>query len=148
MEGVVALIALPSLVGWVAWLIFTTIRRYRTSRLQAELHTRMLDKFTSSQDLLAYTQTEAGKQFLQSLAIEDPTPYGRIIAWLQAGIVLTLLGAALLFLRSRVFDAEEPFLVLGTLSFALGIGCAISSAAAYYLNRSFGLLHRPLTQKP
>ncbi|HTR65024.1 MAG TPA: hypothetical protein VMH85_04575 [Terriglobales bacterium] len=148
MEGVIALIAIPGLAGWVAWLTFTTIRRYRTSRLQAELHTRMLEKFSSGQELLTYAQTDAGKRFLESLAIEDVTPYRRIIGSLQAGIVLVLLGIALLFLRNRVFGAEEAFLVFGTLSFALGIGCAISSAAAYYLSRSFGLLDRPLAQRP
>ena len=148
MDDIVALIVIPSMFGWIAWLVFTTIRRYRTSRLQAELHTRMLEKFSSSQDLLAYAQTDAGKRFLESLAIEDVTPYRRIIGALQAGIVLVLLGIALLFLRGRVMDAEQPLLVFGTLALALGIGFAISSAAAYYLSKSFGLLNRPLAQRP
>lgn len=148
MEDIVALILIPCLFGWIAWLVFTTIRRYRTSRLQAELHTRMLDKCSSSQDLLAYAQTDAGKSFLESLAIEDITPYRRIIGALQAGIILVLLGVAFLFLRGRIFEAEQPLLVFGTLSLALGIGFAISSAAAYYLSKSFGLLDRPLAQRP
>jgi len=148
MSDIVALIAIPSLFGWIAWLIFTTIRRYRTSRLQAELHTRMLEKFSSSQDLLAYAQTDAGKRFLESLAIEDVTPYRRIIGALQAGIILVLAGVALLFLRGRIVDAEQPLLIFGTMSLALGFGFAISSAAAYYLSKSFGLLDRGLTQHP
>jgi len=147
MSDIVALIAIPSMFGWIAWLVFTTIRRYRTSRLQAELHTRMLEKFSSGQDLLAYAQTDAGRRFVESLAIEDVTPYRRIIGALQAGIILVLLGIALLFLRGHVFEAEQPLLVLGTLSLALGVGSAISSGAAYYLSKSFGLLERPLAPR-
>ena len=51
------------------------------------------------------------------------------------------LGLAFLFLRGRVSEAGEGFLVFGTLITLLGIGFGLSSAASYYLSKSFGLLN-------
>jgi hypothetical protein len=50
------------------------------------------------------------------------------------------LGVALLLVRNRITGAEEGFLVFGTIISLLGIGFGISSAASYYLSKSFGLL--------
>jgi len=69
------------------------------------------------------------------------SPYGRIIGALQTAIVMVSLGIALLFLRGRVSGAEEGFLVFGTLLTVVGVGFALSSAASYYLSKSFGLIN-------
>lgn len=129
-----------SLIGFVVWTIFSTIRRYKTAKLQAGLQTKLLEKFGSGQDLLAYIQSDAGKRFLESLTMEHRTPYGRILGAAQASVVLILLSLALLFLRGRVSGGEEGFLVLGAIILSLGIGFGGSAALSYYLSKSFGLL--------
>ncbi|HEV2702588.1 MAG TPA: hypothetical protein VGV09_13210 [Steroidobacteraceae bacterium] len=73
-------------------------------------------KVGSGQELLAYAQTETGKQLLESLKVERISPHGRIIGAVQAGIVLLTLGGALRILRSEVAHADEGFRVMGTLS--------------------------------
>ena len=137
-----------SLIGFVVWTIFSTIRRYKTAKLQAELQTKLLEKFGSGQELLAYIQSDAGKRFLESLTMEQRTPYGRILGAAQVSVILVLLSFALLFLRGRVAGAGEGFLVFGTLTLSLGIGFGLSAGLSYYLSKSFGLLtgraeHRP-----
>ena len=132
---------LPSMVAWIAWLIFSTIRRYKIAKLQAEVQNKLLDKVATGEELLAYAQTEAGKAMLESLKVERISPHGKIIGALQVGIVMTIVGFALLFLRARIPEAEKGFLVFGTLITALGIGFGISAAASYYLSKSFGLLN-------
>ena len=132
---------LPSMIAWIAWLIFSTIRRYKIAKLQAEVQSKLLDKVASGEELLAYAQTEAGKAMLESLKVERISPHGKIIGALQASIVMTIVGFALLFLRARIPEAETGFLVFGTLITALGIGFGISAAASYYLSKSFGLLN-------
>src|SRR5690348_3363901 len=121
-EEIIIFPILFALFGFVAWLVFTTIRRYKTAKLQAEMQTKLLEKFGSGQELLAYVQSDAGKRFLESLAMEQRTPYGRILGAAQCGIILVLLGLALLFLRGRVTGAEEGFLVSGTITLSLGVG--------------------------
>ena len=138
---IVMAVAAPSMFGWFAWIIFSTIRRYKIAKLQAEIQTKLLDKIGSGQELLAYAQTQAGRELLESLKVERVSPYGRIIGALQTGIVLILFGAALLLLRNHVSGANEGFVVLGTLICALGLGFALSAAASYYLSKSFGLLN-------
>jgi hypothetical protein len=138
---IVAMIAIPSMFAWIAWTILSTIRRFKIAKLQAEVQTKLLDKVGSPQDLLAYAQTEAGREMLESLKVERHLPHARIIGALQTSIVMICLGAAFLFLRGRISGTEEGFLVLGTLATMLGIGFGLSAIASYYLSKSFGLLN-------
>jgi hypothetical protein len=137
-------VVLPIIFGffsWLVWLIFSTIRRFKIAKLQAEIQGKLLEKVGSGQELLAYAQTDAGRQLIESLRVEGVSPYARIIGALQTAIVMISLGAALLFLRGRVSEGDEIFLVFGTLITLLGVGFGVSSAASYYLSKSFGLLH-------
>lgn len=139
-EEVIIFPIMFALFGFVIWTIFSTIRRYKTTKLQAGLQTKLLEKFGSGQELLAYVQSDAGKRFLQSLTMEQRTPYGRILGAAQVSVILVLLSFALLFLRGRVSGAEEPLLVFGAITLSLGVGFGLSAAVSYYLSKSFGLL--------
>lgn len=139
-EDVILIPILLTLIGFTIWTIFSTIRRYKTTKLQADLQTKLLEKFGSGQELLAYVQSDAGKRFLESLTMEQRTPYGRILGAAQVSVILVLLSFAFLFLRSRVAGAEEGFLVFGTIALSLGIGFGLSAALSYYMSKSFGLL--------
>ena len=136
-SDITRMIAIPSMFAWIAWAILSTIRRYKIAKLQAEVQTKLLDKVGSGQDLLAYAQTEVGKELLQSLRVERISPYGRILGALQAGIVLVLFGIALLMFHNR----DQGFLLVGALTTALGFGFVLSAVASYYLSKSFGLLN-------
>jgi len=127
--------------AWFAWVIFSTIRRYKIAKLQADVQTKLLDKVSSGQELLAYAQTDTGRELLESLKVERHSPHARIIGALQTSIILISLGAGFLFLRGRISGTEEGFLLFGTLSTMLGIGFALSAVASYYLSKSFGLLN-------
>lgn len=129
-----------TLIGFVIWIIFSSIRRYKTAKLQAEMQTKLLEKFGSGQELLTYVQSDAGKRFLESLTMEQRTPYGRILGAAQVSVILVLLSFAFLFLRGRVSGAEEGFLVFGSITLCLGLGFGLSAALSYYMSRSFGLL--------
>ena len=140
-------------VGVVIWLIRTILetRRWnRVSKTQAEVHTKLLDRFTSSEELLAYIQTPVGRRFLESgpaPVAEDVRPVGapfsRILLSIQAGVVLTAAALGMLFLNSRMDDEVSAFfLVIGVVTLAVGIGFLASSAAAYVISSRLGLLNR------
>jgi len=131
----------PAMFAWMVWIVFSTIRRYKIARLQAEVQTKLLDKIGAGQDLPAYAQTEAGKQMLESLKVERVSPHARIIGALQAGVVMTIMGVALLSLRGHVQGGEQGFLIIGTVVLALGVGFGVSAVISYYLSKSFGLLN-------
>lgn len=137
---IVVLPILLFLIGFIVWIIFSTIRHYKTTKLQAALQTKLLEKFGTGQELLAYVQSEAGRRFLESMTMEQRTPYGRILGAAQASVILVLLGLAFLFLRGRVAGADEGFLVFGTIVLSLGVGFAVAAALSYFLSKTFGLL--------
>jgi hypothetical protein len=139
---IVVPISACGMIGWIAWVIFSSIRRYKVAKFQAEVQAKLLERFDSNQSLLAYVETEAGKGFLKALAVEQTTPYGRILNGVQAGIVLTVFGAALLALRGTVEDAGQALHVFGVLAIALGIGFLLAAGASYWLSRSFGSFER------
>jgi hypothetical protein len=140
-------ITIPAMFAWFVWVIFSTFRRYKIAKLQAEVQSRLLEKVASGQELVTYAQTDAGKHLLESLQVERTVlqvPYGKILGALQAGIVLFCFGIAMVWLRSHVStntQGTDGFTVLGAISIALGVGFGISATASYFLSRSFGLLN-------
>lgn len=138
-------IAVPFMFGWIAWTIFSTIRRYKIAKLQADVQTKLLDKFSSSQELLTYVDSDAGKRLLDSLAVEQQrtgSPHARIIGALQAGVILIVFGLGLASMSSTE-PGQHGFFISGALTFALGVGFSLAGAVSYYLSKSFGLLEKP-----
>jgi hypothetical protein len=135
------IIAVFSTISWVAWLLFSSIRRYKVAKLQAEIQGRLLQRFDSPDALLGYAQSDAGRQFTKSMDIERSTPYSQILKGVQAGIVFIFFGLGLLRLHAWNIGDEGP-LVFGTLGLALGLGFGVAAAVSYFLSRSFGLLSR------
>lgn len=130
-------------LGWLAWVIFSSIRRYLLAKIQSGVQMRLLEKVDSSQTLLAYAETEPGRRFLDSLRVEqaEPTlPFRRILNGVQSGIVLSAFGVGMLVLHSSGVAPEREFTIFGTLALALGIGFGVAAGASYLLSRSFGLL--------
>jgi hypothetical protein len=137
----IPVIAVFSTISWVAWVLFSSIRRYKVAQLQADIQSRLLQRFDSPNALLGYAQSEAGSQFIKSMEIDRSTPYNQILKGVQAGIVFIFFGAGLLRLHAWNIGDEGP-LVFGTLALALGLGFGVAAAVSYFLSRTFGLLSR------
>lgn len=148
-------------IGLLTWLIRTFIdyRRWsRLSKVQAEVHTRLLDRFNTNEELMAYIATPAGSRFLSSAPISLDTgsasrsmgaPLSRIMLSLQAGLVLAAAGIGLMVASQTVsqLDAAEPLHILGVISIALGAGFAVSAAASFLISKKLGLLEPPSRQR-
>jgi hypothetical protein len=126
----------------------------RLARVQADAHTKLLDRFTANDELIAYVQSPAGSQFLQSAPIAlDPggrrlgAPFNRILWSVQVGLVLAMAGVGLRYVSSSLTDegAREPMYALGVMGLALGGGFLLSAGVAYFLSRKLGLFeaHAP-----
>jgi hypothetical protein len=139
----IPVIAVFSTISWVAWVLFSSIRRYKVAQLQADIQSTLLQRFDSPNTLLGYAQSDAGSQFIKSMSMEidRSTPYNQILKGVQAGIVFIFLGGGLLRLHAWNIGDEGP-LVFGTLALALGLGFGVAAAVSYFLSRSFGLLSR------
>jgi hypothetical protein len=141
------------ILGSLLWLLRTLLQNRRwsqMSKLQSEVHSRLLDKFTTNEDLLAYMNSEAGKRFLESAPIAAgfdaslprANPIAKILTPVQIGSVLVLLGAGLFYVRNNIpgSDAQTILLIFGTLVLMLGLGFVVAAGLSWSLARHFGLL--------
>jgi len=136
---------------WILRVVLENRRWSKLAKVQAEVHTKLMEKFGSSQELLTYMETEAGKKFLESAPIpidleSQPrisAPLGRILWSAQLGLILGLAGAGMLYVRHSVPDAEQPLLVFGTLGLTFGLGFVLSAVVSYALSKHLGLFERP-----
>lgn len=140
------------ILGTVIWLVRTVIEQRRWSRqskVQTEVHTKLFDRLSSNEDLLAYIQTPAGRRFLEAAPLVAPStparplgaPVSRILWSVQIGIVIVAGALGVLFVSGRVIEeVAQPLFAIATIGIALGIGFVISSMVAYVLSRNMGLL--------
>ena len=139
----------------LTWLIRTFIdyRRWlRLTRIQTDAHTKLLDRLTSNEDLMAYIQSPSGRRFLESAPIaldgggSKPVsaPVSRILMSLQAGVVLVAGGFGFIFASGRALEDVGPGLfTIGVLAIAFGAGFFASAILAYGLSERLGLLAPP-----
>jgi hypothetical protein len=158
MAGFAVLLGFGMAIGLIVWLIRTVIdyRRWnRLAKVQADVHTKILDRFTANDDLLAYIQSHAGKRFLESSPIlldEGPrsvgAPMGRILWSVQIGMVLAAAGIGMRLVSLGLSDEMSlPIKVLGGLGIALGIGFVLSATISFMISRKLGLIE-PLSSQP
>ena len=156
LAGLAFLIGFLTVVGTIGWLLRSVIehRRWlRVSKTHTDTHTKLLDRLTSNDDLMAYMQSSAGRRFLEAAPLPlgaGPralsAPIGRILWSVQAGCVVAFGGAGLI-IASRRFAAhptlseiELPFFLVGATAVAIGAGFVVSAIIAYGLSRRLGLL--------
>lgn len=151
MENAIPFMVFLCVLSALLWLIHVMLENRRWNRifkLQTDVHGKLIEKFASNQELLNYMDTEAGKRFLEAAPIpvnfdQDqrvPNAVARVLTPLQIGVVFTLLGAGLLFLRSSLPDYAAPLLVFGTLALMPGIGFILSAGITWVLAERLGLM--------
>lgn len=147
MAGGTVLIAMLSVFIWLVKTIVDHRRWLRTSKVQVEMHGKLLDRLTTNEDLLAYAQSPAGSRFLESAPISldaetrASAPVSRIIWSMQAGIVLMALGGGLLFVqKDAVEEVRQAIGVIQAIAGSVGVGLIVSALAAYVVSGRLGIL--------
>jgi hypothetical protein len=139
------------ILGALLWLTHVLLENRRWNRifkLQTDVHGRLIERFGTSQEVLTYMGTDAGKRFLEATPIAVgfersqpvPSPVARVLTPLQIGVVMTLLGVGLLSLRHSIPDGSAAFLVIGMVVLMPGLGFIISAGITWGLARHLGLM--------
>jgi len=153
-EGIAVFMIVATITGGMIWLIRSLVehRRWlRVSKIQTEVHTKLLDRFSSSDELLAYMKTPAGTRFLESAPIAVDAgapvravsaPLNRILWSVQAGVVLMLAGAGILLGRNQIAveEVRTMLYLMGVFGLFIGLGFVLSALASYVLSRRLGLV--------
>lgn len=136
------------------WLVRTVIeqRRWnRLSRTQSEVHNKIIDRFGSADEVLAYIQSAAGTKFLESAPIplqaEKPSqgaPFTRVMWSIQLGVAIAVaaFGVVLVSLRYEGETAHGLF-AMGMIAFSVGAGFVASALVSLAMSRRLGLWQGP-----
>src|SRR5712691_3128780 len=113
--GVFVMIVFVSLGSFamVAFIVFLGVNaKNRKAKLQAEVQTRLIDKFSTAPDFVDFLNSDTGKQFLSGI---DKMPKlmarDRIVGGISRGTILTLLGVA--FIAIWIADSNIGFMFPG-----------------------------------
>jgi hypothetical protein len=141
------LILFASVIIWLVRAFIQHRRWLKASQVQADVHTKLMERMTTNDELLAYVQSPAGRRFLEAAPVraeaDSPSfaaPIGSIIWSLMAGIVLSVLGVGFRYAGAYVKDdAHEAITVVGIIILALGVGFIIASMMAFAVSSRLGL---------
>jgi hypothetical protein len=148
----VVMVFVASMFAWLVKTVVTHRRWLRTSKIQTEVHNKLLERFSGTNELLTYVQSSPGRQFLEAAPIvtegvaDRPVsaPLNRILWSVQAGIVLVVGGLGFQFVSGRIMpEVAEGLWTLGVLGTAFGLGFILAGAFSFVMSRRLGLLERP-----
>ena len=146
----IALIVMTITTG-VVFMVKTVVEHWRWQRAmkaQNELNSKLIDRFASSEDLLAYIQSPQGKALTEGPILPQTAtraisaPLSRIFWSLQSGIVLSALGAGLMIVSSSTDEVEVATFLngVGIVALMIGLGFAVSAVVSYLLSQRLGLV--------
>jgi heme/copper-type cytochrome/quinol oxidase subunit 3 len=148
--GMAGFFVISTSLGLFAWVVKAVIQHRRwlkASTVQAEVHTKLMDRMTTNEELLNYIQSPAGRRFLESAPVradvEAPNiaaPVGPIIFSMMMGIVLATVGVGFRMAGNYIGDdSQKAFVVVGLIILALGAGFILASLMAYLVSSRLGL---------
>jgi len=149
-EGFTIMLSLGLVATALAWVVRTIIDQRRWNHLarrQSEVHNKILDRFSSSEEVLAYIKSPAGARFLESAPIpvhSEPArpnpPQSRAMWSIQIGIIVAAgaVGAILVSYRLDP-DASRALFAMGAIALCVGLGFIGSAAVSVYVSRRLGI---------
>jgi hypothetical protein len=157
LAGLAAMTVFSIVTFTLSWLVKTLIQQRRWSRqshVQTEVHSKLIDRLTTGEEMIAYAQSPAGKRFLEGgpIALDAAAqpvsaPIGRFLWSIQAGLVLSAAGFGMQFVSNQMpLDVSPVTSGLGMLMISVGIGFVLSAIVSFILSRKLGLV--PATPAP
>ena len=114
---------------------FVTKARQRRVEAQVQMQSRLIDRFGTAPELIEFLHSPAGREFVSGVqSAPAALTRERILGGFTRAIVLTMLGAAFLFLT---FMFERFFAVPAAVLLALGIGYLLATLVSYKLSAKF-----------
>jgi hypothetical protein len=145
-EKLAIMVVLGSVVLGIVTIVRLTLEhmsRVRSLRAQTDIFNRLIDKFGSSSELLAYMQSEAGQQMLKTPPIPSPNAYTRLLNSAQYGAMAVVVGFGVLgighaFVGKEIADVTYVF---GWLAVSIGAALLVSTATSYMMSKHLGLIN-------
>jgi len=131
--------------AWVITSIVTSMKQRANTRTRADVYNKLIDKFGTSAELIAFLQSDAGLRFIEEQSVEISQPLSKILGSVRLGVSLALTGLGMLVV-ANTWDmtlGNDMYIVLalgGTVALTAGAGFIIAAAVSYRLCRMWGLI--------
>jgi len=138
-DQIVLMTVLPITIvfwGWVVWVILEWRRVWHKSQLQKKI----VDKFSTAQELNDFLQSKEGNKFLNFLRLNGRAPRDKILSSLSKGVILSCLGIAIIVIGGLFAGEIMYFIAFGIVLIALGAGFLISTKISYKLSKKWGII--------
>jgi hypothetical protein len=133
---IVVLIAVQfTFFAFLLWLAASY--RQKSLERRSEERLRVLERFSSGQELADFLATDRGGRFLGQFAVKPRNPAGLIVAGVVLGILAAALAVAFLLLTVRV---DENFFVPAAILLAAAVGILVATLVSARLARRYALL--------
>jgi hypothetical protein len=144
---------IPLICGPVSMVMVTVIviavvkGKERRTQLQADVQTKLIDKFGSAPELLAFLKTEEGRQFLGEIESGPKrSARDRIIRGIGKSLTTSMVGLGFLIIGFLPSTSNEFCMVVGFLLLFLGLGLFLSALLSLKLSRNWGLMDQEPSQ--
>ena len=127
-----------AMIVWIVWL--GTNSKNRRAQAQAEVQTKLIERFGSAKEFIDFLQSPAGRQFVTGVEVSSTLhAKDRVIGGISKGVILSLLGVG--FLAIWLADENRGFIYPGFILLGLGVGFFLSALISWKLSKSYGLIN-------
>ena len=144
----VPMICGPAAMAMITIVIVAAVRgKERRVQRQTEVQAKLIDRFGSAPELLAFLKTEEGRQFLGEIESGPKrSARDRIIRGIGKSVVITMVGIGFLILGFLPATYNEFSIFVGFLLLCLGVGLFLSALLSLKLSRNWGLMDQDPSQ--
>lgn len=115
--------------------------RRERARYQAEVQTRMIDRFSSAPEFVTFLSSKEGREFMQTFETQPRlAARDRILKGIRTATVLSFLGFAFVVIS---FMEDRTLIIPGLVLLGLGLGYVASTVLMMRLSKEWGLLDDP-----
>ena len=130
---------------------FVSRAKARRAEVQAEVQSRLIDRFGTAPELIDFLQSPAGRQFVGG--VQSSTALltrERILSGFNRAIVLSMLGLALVGLTFYYGEDDNPLAFFAAIFLALGVGYLVATFVTYRLSKHLhgGDVFNPPAEQP
>ena len=138
-DEIVLMTVLPITIVFWAWVVWV-ILEWRKMRNKSKLQSKIVDKFSTAQELSDFLQSQEGSRFLNFLRFNGRAPREKILSSLSKGIILSFLGIAIIVIGSLFAEEMRYFIAFGIVLIAIGVGFLVSTKISYNLSKKWGII--------
>ena len=142
MEDIVMFLGAFGSFAFVAWVLVQGFLRWWEISRQTKVMGQLVQHVDGGEEALRVLESSTVRSLFDRMVDRRTLVLQRVLRALQSGILLIVVGVAMLFLRTQFADDDDVLgaLVFGTLTTALGTAFLVAAAVSYTLSSRWGLL--------